>query len=69
MNQENLIKNSINLSTEEGRLERASMGGKAHKGKKVMHYPGNPKWKRIHPNVFDEYSSNGWLFGPGPKTN
>lgn len=51
--------------SKEGRKLRASMGGKATKGRKVMHMPGNPKWKRVNPEDVNHYLSLGWQFGVG----
>jgi len=59
------IKNFYYWSTEEGRKERASLGGKAHKGKKVMHLPGTKGWKRILPQDIDIKLNEGWKFGTG----
>mgnify|MGYP000482267886 CR=1 FL=1 len=59
------IKNFYYWSTEEGRKERASLGGKAHKGKKVMHLPGTKGWKRILPEDVDMKLNEGWKFGTG----
>ena len=62
---QNNTKNFYYWSTEEGRKERASLGGKAHKGKKVMHLPGTKGWKRILPEDVDTKLNEGWKFGTG----
>ena len=62
---QNNTKNFYYWSTEEGRKERASLGGKAHKGKKVMHLPGTKGWKRILPEDIDIKLNEGWKFGTG----
>ena len=67
----NKTKNFYYWSTEEGRKERASLGGKAHKGKIVMHLPATKGWKRISPEEVSTKLNEGWKFGtgaPSPKS-
>lgn len=47
----------------EGQRERASMGGKAHKGKKAMYKPGDSTFKRVESKDWDSYLQQGYIFG------
>ena len=49
--------------TPEGRKERASMGGKAHKGKKCMYIPGEKTFKRVTVENIQEYLNKGYILG------
>ena len=56
--------------------EWASLGGKAHKGKKVMHRPGDTTFIRVNPKDIGFYLEKGYIFGSpikspmkGKKTN
>jgi len=56
--------------------EWASLGGKAHKGKKVMHRPGDTTFIRVNPKDIGFYLEKGYIFGSpidspnkGIKTN
>jgi hypothetical protein len=50
-------------STPEGRKERARMGAKAIQGRKVMHKPGDVTFKRVKPELVQQYLSEGYIFG------
>lgn len=47
----------------EGRSERASLGGKSHKGKKCMYRPGDKTFKRVSSEDWDTYLELGYIFG------
>lgn len=50
-------------ASQEGRLQRASLGGKAHKGKVAMHKPGEQTFKRIHKQEVQKYKDMGYCLG------
>jgi hypothetical protein len=50
-------------ATPEGQKERASMGGKSHKGKKCMYRPGDKTFKRVSPEDIEKYLNKGYTFG------
>jgi hypothetical protein len=47
----------------EGKKERASMGGKSHKGKKCMYKPGDKSFKRVRPEDIQSRLNEGYIFG------
>jgi len=54
----------------EGIKERASMGGKAHMGKKCMYKPGDTTFKRVKAEDIDAFLNDGYVFGsPIPSKN
>ena len=63
-------------ASKEGLKKRSSLGGKSHKGKKVMHSPGDTTFIRVNPKDIDFYLEKGYIFGSpikspmkGKKTN
>jgi len=50
-------------ASKEGRKHRGSLGGKAHKGKVVMHKPGEQTFKRIHKQEVQKYKDMGYCLG------
>lgn len=55
----------------EGMKQRASLGGKSHKGKRTMFRPGDKTFIRVKPEQWDEFLKIGYIFGsplPGPNT-
>lgn len=49
--------------------EWASLGGKAHKGKKQMYKPGDKSFIRVVPNECQKYLELGFVFGSPINTN
>lgn len=65
------IKNKVGIHTsdKQKRSEWASLGGKAHLGKRCMYKPGDSTFKRVHPESVDKYLSEGYIFGSPFKGN
>lgn len=54
-------------ASSEGRKERASLGGKAHKGKRCMYKPGSKTFIRVKPEDIENKLSLGYVFGSPNK--
>ena len=55
--------------TPEGKKHRAYLGSQAHKGKKVMHIPGETTFKRVKPENIDSFLEQGYVLGSPLKPN
>jgi len=63
------IKNKIGIHTDNQtkRSEWASLGGKAHIGKKCMYKPGDTTFKKVKPEDINKYLIEGYIFGSPHK--
>ena len=55
--------------SKKGKIKRASMGGKAHKGKKAMYRHGDITFVRVSSDNIAAYLKNGYIFGSPLKPN
>jgi hypothetical protein len=53
----------LGIHNPEMQKRAASLGGKAHKGKKCMYRPGDTSFKRVPRDMVDEFLSLGYVFG------
>lgn len=58
-----LNKQGIHTDDLEKRTEWASLGAKAHKGKRCMYKPGDTTFKRVKPEDIESFLNEGYIFG------
>lgn len=56
-------------ASKEGQIHRASLGGKAHRGKICMYKPGESSFIRVKVDSIDTYKNMGYVVGSPIKTN